>query len=238
MRKQKVLFLCTQNSARSQMAEGFLRHLAGDRFEVCSAGIEPTDEIHPYAVEAMSEVGTDISGQYPEGLRTYLGKMGFNYLIIVCARAEERCPKTFPGVGTTFSRVFEDPRRDEKIPYDSMLERFRSVRDEIELKIRDWLEHPEEELKKLREERERERRERLTASRWGGAEPPSRQWGKGGVARGHSHRPQPRPHGQGDSRLPQHVAAYRRAPCSPSAFTGRSESPRRGDSRRLPEGFS
>ena len=97
MRKQKVLFLCTQNSARSQMAEGFLRHLAGDRFEVYSAGIDPTPEIHPCAVEAMSEIGIDISEQYPKGLRTYLGKMGFNYLIIVCARAEERCPKTFPG---------------------------------------------------------------------------------------------------------------------------------------------
>src|SRR5688572_25654803 len=147
------------------MAEGLLRDFAGDRFEVYSAGIDPTDEIHPCAVEAMSEVGIDISDQYPKGLRTYLGKMGFNYLIIVCARAEEICPKTFPGVGATFSWVFEDPRRDEEIPYDSMLERFRKVRDEIELKIKDWLEHPEQELKKLREERERERRERLAAAR-------------------------------------------------------------------------
>ena len=155
MRKQKVLFLCTPNSARSQMAEGFLRHLAGDRFEVYSAGIDPTAEIHPCAIEAMREVGIDISEQYPKGLRTYMGKMGFNYLIIVCARAEERCPKTFPGVGTTFSWIFEDPRREEDIPYDSMLERFRKVRDEIELKIRGWLEHPEEDLRKLREERER-----------------------------------------------------------------------------------
>jgi arsenate reductase len=123
-RKQKVLFLCTQNSARSQMAEGFLRYLAGDHFEAYSAGIDPTPEIHPCAVEAMSEIGIDISGQYPKGLMTYLGKMGFNYLIIVCARAEERCPKTFPGVGATFSWIFDDPRREEDIPYDSMLERF------------------------------------------------------------------------------------------------------------------
>jgi arsenate reductase (thioredoxin) len=63
------------------MAEGFLRHLAGDRFEVYSAGIDPTDEIHPCAVEAMSEVGIDISEQYPKGLGSYLGKMGFNYLM-------------------------------------------------------------------------------------------------------------------------------------------------------------
>jgi arsenate reductase (thioredoxin) len=160
-KKQRILFLCTQNSARSQMAEGFLRHLAGDRFEAYSAGIDPTDEIHPCAVEAMREVGIDISEQYPKGLKTYMGKLSFNYLIIVCARAEERCPKTFPGVGTTFSWIFEDPRRDEHLPYDSMLERFRAVRDEIELRMREWPEHPEEELRKLREERERERRERL-----------------------------------------------------------------------------
>jgi arsenate reductase (thioredoxin) len=83
----------------------------------------------------------------------------------VCSRAEERCPKTFPGVGATFSWIFEDPRREEDIPYDSMLERFRQVRDEIELKIKGWLEHPEEDLRKLREERERERRERMGASR-------------------------------------------------------------------------
>lgn len=160
-RKQKVLFLCTQNSARSQMAEGLLSHLAGDRFEAYSAGIDPTDEIHPCAVEAMKEVGIDISDQYPKGLKTYMGKMSFNYLIIVCARAEERCPKTFPGVGTTFSWIFDDPRREEDLPYDSMLETFRLVRDEIELRMKGWLEHPEGELTRLREEREHERRERL-----------------------------------------------------------------------------
>jgi arsenate reductase len=169
MRKQKVLFLCTQNSARSQMAEGFLRHLAGDRFEAYSAGIDPTDEIHPCAVDSMEEVGIDISGQYPKGLKEYMGKQAFNYLIIVCTRAEERCPKTFPGVGTTFSWIFEDPRRDEDLPYDSMLERFRAVRDQIEVRMREWLEHPEEELRKLREERERERRKRLEAESRAGA---------------------------------------------------------------------
>lgn len=165
MRKQKALFLCTQNSARSQMAEGFLRHLAGDRFEAYSAGLEPTEEVHPCAVEAMREVGIDISGQRPKGLREYMGREYFNYLIIVCARAEERCPKTFPGVGTTFAWIFEDPRREEDLPYDSMLERFRAVRDEIEVRMKVWLDHPEEELRKLREERERERRERLAAAR-------------------------------------------------------------------------
>jgi arsenate reductase len=159
MRKQKVLFLCTQNSTRSQMAEGLLRHHAGDRFEAHSAGLDPIDEIHPCAVEAMREVGIDISGQSPKGLKEYMGKQTFNYLIIVCARAEERCPMTFPGVGTTFSWIFDDPRRDEDLPYDSMLERFHAVRDEIELRMRGWLEQPEAELGRLREERERERLE-------------------------------------------------------------------------------
>jgi arsenate reductase len=155
MRKQKVLFLCTQNSARSQMAEGFLRHLAGDRFEAFSAGIDPTDEIHPCAIEVMREVGIDITDQQPKGLKEYMGKQTFNYLVIVCARAEERCPKTFPGVATTFSWIFADPRRDEDLPHDSMLERFRAVRDEIEVRMRGWLEQPEAELRRLREERER-----------------------------------------------------------------------------------
>ncbi len=147
------------------MRRTFSRHLAGERFEVYSAGIDPTEEVHPCAVEAMVEVGVDISDQYPKDLKTYLGREFFNYLVIVCARAEERCPKTFPGVGTRFSWIFDDPRRDEDLPYDSTLERFRVIRDEIELKIRGWLEHPEEELRKLYEERERERRERLEAAR-------------------------------------------------------------------------
>jgi Low molecular weight phosphotyrosine protein phosphatase len=72
--KTRVLFLCTQNSARSQMAVGILRHLAGDRFEAYRAGIDPTAEIHPCAVEAIEEVGIDISEQYPKGLRTYIDR--------------------------------------------------------------------------------------------------------------------------------------------------------------------
>ncbi len=78
-RKQKVLFLCTQNSARTQTAEGLLRCHAGDRFEVMSAGCEAAaEEIHPYVGEVMEEVSVDISGQSPKGLGTYMGKPGFN----------------------------------------------------------------------------------------------------------------------------------------------------------------
>ena len=138
-----------------------MRHYGADAFEACSAGIEPTEKIHPCAAESMREIGIDISEQYPKALRIYLGKMSFNYLAIVCARAEERCPKTFPGVNTRFSWIFEDPRSDGSLPYDSMLERFHKVCDEIELKVKNWLEHPEAELANLREEREREREEHV-----------------------------------------------------------------------------
>jgi len=126
---------------------------------VYSAGISPSGEIHSYAVRVMEEVGVDVGDQYPKGLRTYLGKVGFNYLIIVCARAERDCPKTFPGVGTTLTWIFDDPR-GEDVPEGERLEKFREVRDEIELKIKGWLARPEEELARLKEERERERRER------------------------------------------------------------------------------
>ncbi|CAN5698552.1 hypothetical protein BH24ACT20_BH24ACT20_16180 [soil metagenome] len=163
-KKQKVIFLCTQNSARSQMAEGFLRHYGGDAFEAYSAGTEPTGEIHPYAVEVMEEVGVDISNQYPKRLKTYLGKTGFNYLIIVCARAERNCPKTFPGVHARISWLFDDPRGEE-IPEEDLLESFRRVRDEIEQKILTWIDNPKAELAKLKEERERERMERMEAAR-------------------------------------------------------------------------
>jgi arsenate reductase len=164
MRKTKVLFLCTQNSAGSQMAEAFLREYGGDRFEVMSAGCRVADEIHPYTIEVMEEVGIDIGDQYPKGLRTYMGKMGFNYLIIVCARAEKDCPKTFPGVGTRLVWIFDDPR-GEDVSEEEQLAKFREVRDEIEAKILHWLERPEEELEKLRVEREQERQERLEAAR-------------------------------------------------------------------------
>jgi arsenate reductase len=103
----------------------------------------------------------DISEQSP---KAYLGREHFNYLIIVCARAERDCPKSFPGVGVRFAWIFDDPR-GEDVPEEETLDRFREIRDEIEAKIRDWLDHPEEELAKLKEERERERKERLEADR-------------------------------------------------------------------------
>ena len=163
-RKTRVLFLCTQNSARSQIAEAFLRKYAGDRFEAYSAGCAAGDEVHSYTVRVMDEVGIDIGDQYPKGLREYMGKMHFGYLVTVCARAEKDCPTTFPGVGFKLTWLFDDPRAAD-VPEEEQLDKFREVRDQIEAKIKDWLEHPEEEIARLKAERERERRERLRAAR-------------------------------------------------------------------------
>lgn len=160
MRKARVLFLCTQNSARSQMAEAFLREHGGDRFEAYSAGCSVAEEIHPYTVRVMEEAGIDIKDQYPKGMREYMGKMHFGHLITVCARAEKECPTVFPGVGLKLTWLFDDPRGAE-VPEEERLEKFREVRDQIEAKILHWLEHPEEEIAKIEEERERERRERM-----------------------------------------------------------------------------
>ena len=105
MVKTKVLFLCTHNSARLQMAEGLLRNLAGDRFEVMSAGTEAT-HVRPLAIRAMDELGIDISGQESKLLERYLGKT-FDYVITVCDDANEACP-VFPGA-RRLHWSFEDP---------------------------------------------------------------------------------------------------------------------------------
>ena len=123
----RVLFLCTHNSARSQMAEGLLRHLAGDRFEAMSAGTEAT-HVRPLAVRAMGEVGVDISGQESETLDRYLGEP-FDHVITVCDEANEACP-FFPGAKSRLHWSLEDPSRAEGSE-EGRLAVFRKVRDEI-----------------------------------------------------------------------------------------------------------
>ena len=108
MEKPIVLFLCTGNTARSQMAEAFLKKYAGDRFEVFSAGYEPK-EINPYTRQVMSEVGIDISGHHAKSVKEFLGKIEVRYLIIVCEKAEKACPKAFPGVLVRMFWPFDDP---------------------------------------------------------------------------------------------------------------------------------
>ena len=124
-RKKRVLFLCTGNSARSQMAEGLMRHLRGNEFEVFSAGTEPKG-IHPLAIEAMKEIGIDISAQRSKHLDEY-GEEEFNYIVTLCDHAAKTCP-FFPGKGERIHHSFPDPAAEEGIR-EEKIETFRRVRD-------------------------------------------------------------------------------------------------------------
>lgn len=134
--KPKVLFLCTGNSARSQMAEGLLRALAGEHFEVFSAGTEPKGQILREVKEAMRQIGIDLAGQYSKSVMEYLGKQIFAHVITVCADAEENCPAVFLNMGTHEHWPFDDPAKFDE---EARLESTRRVRDEIEQRLRLWL---------------------------------------------------------------------------------------------------
>ena len=137
MSQQRVLFLCTGNSARSQMAEAFLRRYAGDVFEPYSAGLEPKG-VNPLTVQVMDEAGVDISEQTSKGTETYLGKMHFQYLVTVCDDADQNCPTVWPGVNMRMHWSFEDPARFEGTQ-EERLAKFREVRDLIEKRVREWV---------------------------------------------------------------------------------------------------
>jgi len=137
-KKARVLFLCTGNSCRSQMAEGWLRHLAGDRFEVSSAGTNPVG-LNPGAVAAMKETGVDISTHRSKHLNEFAG-VRFDYVVTVCYRAKETCP-IFPVARTVLHWSFDDPA----LAAGSADERravFHRVRDEIAERIRLFLSEP------------------------------------------------------------------------------------------------
>src|SRR5687768_5682084 len=125
MHKPRVLFLCTGNSARSQMAEAFLRKYAGNTLEAHSAGLEPKG-VNPLTVQVMHEVGVDISRQTSKGIETYLGKMLFQYLVTVCDDADKNCPTIWPGVNIRLHWSFEDPARFEGTEAEK-LAKFREV---------------------------------------------------------------------------------------------------------------
>ncbi len=131
---QRVLVLCTGNSARSQMAEGWLRAEAGDRFEVFSAGSQPTGAVHPGAIEAMKEIGVDISWHTSKSMQQFIGQP-FDYVLTVCDNAAEACP-IFPGKATRFHHDFPDPA---KAPVEKQMDAFRSVRDAQIMWLRDVL---------------------------------------------------------------------------------------------------
>jgi arsenate reductase len=127
MNKPRVLVLCTGNSARSQMAEGLLRHFHGDRLEVESAGTQPS-RVHPEAIAAMREIGIDISGQRSKQVDEFAGQ-AFHYVITVCDNARESCP-VFLGNAVQLHRDFPDPA-DSQIPEAERRARFREVRDQL-----------------------------------------------------------------------------------------------------------
>ena len=133
----KVLFLCTGNSARSQMAEAFLRKYGEGQFEAFSAGLEPK-ELNPLTVRVMEEIGFDMSGHYSKGVGDYLGKVHFQYLITVCDDADQNCPTIWPGVNQRLHWSFEDPAAFEGNE-EAKLMKFREIRDQIDQKVRSWV---------------------------------------------------------------------------------------------------
>ena len=128
MTKPKILILCTGNSCRSQMAEGILRRVAGDLFEIHSGGSKPAGFVHPIAVEALKEIGIDISAHSSKHLDQFL-EAGINTVISVCADADQACP-AFPGKVDRYHWGFEDPPQAMR-EGETEIEAFRRIRDEI-----------------------------------------------------------------------------------------------------------
>ena len=137
MNKAKVLFLCTGTSARSQMAEAFLRKHGGDQYDAYSAGTKPKD-IHPYTERVMGEAGVSLTGQYSKHIKEYMGRMHFAYVITLCDEADKSCPAIFPGMGQRLHWSFENPAAIVGSE-DDKLAKFREVRDRIEQRIKEWL---------------------------------------------------------------------------------------------------
>ncbi|RPI88255.1 MAG: arsenate reductase ArsC [Chloroflexi bacterium] len=138
MNKLRVLFLCTGNSARSQMAEAFLRAYAGEHFEVHSAGIEPKGFILPEILTAMGERGIDMNGQTSKSVTEYLGRLHFSHVVTVCGDAEERCPTVFLNMGIHEHWPFDDPAKFEGNGAER-LAFTRRVRDQIDARVKDWV---------------------------------------------------------------------------------------------------
>jgi arsenate reductase len=137
MSKPNVLILCTHNAARSQMAEALLRHRAGDRFNVYSAGTEAT-RVHPLAIRACNEIGLDMTDHRSKVLTEYLGRLPVRYLITVCDNAAASCPSVWPGVEHRVHWPFPDPSATEG-SQEQQLQAFRDIRDQIDEQIQQWL---------------------------------------------------------------------------------------------------
>jgi arsenate reductase len=137
MNSNIVLFLCTGNSCRSQMAEALLRHRADARYIACSAGLDPKP-IHPLTLRVLDEIGVETEGLHPKSLQEFLGKRPVKHAITVCEKAQQNCPRLFPFAMDNSYWPFEDPATFEG-GEEGQLARFREVRDEIDEKIQAWL---------------------------------------------------------------------------------------------------
>ena len=135
--KLNVLFLCTGNSARSQMAEALLRARHSDLFVPFSTWLEPKG-MNPFTIKTLDEIGISTKGQYSKGLATYLGKQFFTYLITVCADAEEKCPTVWPGVKFRLHWKFDDPAAFVGSEEDKLAE-FRRIRNQIDAQLATWV---------------------------------------------------------------------------------------------------
>ena len=133
--KKKAIILCTGNSCRSQIAEGYLRNLAGNIFEVTSAGLNPSI-VNPKAIQVMAEDNIDISSHSSKNVDQFMGQK-FDYIITVCDNAKEHCP-VFPGSGKRIHWSFRDPA-DATGTEDEILEVFRTVRDQIKKKLTEFV---------------------------------------------------------------------------------------------------
>lgn len=134
----RVLFLCTGNSARSLMAEALLRHHAAGKFDAVSAGLVPA-EVHPMTLQVLEEIGIDTKALYSKGIDGFLGKVSVQYAVFVCEKAQASCPRLYPFATRSLYWPFEDPaecRGDDLV----RLAKFREVRDRIDVRIRTWLE--------------------------------------------------------------------------------------------------
>lgn len=135
--KPRVLFLCTHNAARSQLAEAILRRHAGTRFEAASAGLEPT-QMHPLTRQVLDEIAVDTTALRSKPVSEFLGKVSVQYAIIVCERAEDVCPRLYPFTIHTLHWPFADPQRVHGVP-EAQLQAFRDSRDAIDAQVRTWL---------------------------------------------------------------------------------------------------
>ena len=133
---KRVLFLCTGNSARSQMSEALLRLLGEDGFEAYSAGTHPASEVNPFALEVLKERGASVEGLFPKTIAHFSGQE-FHLAVTVCDNAKQECP-TFPGAKAMDHWSLEDPATFEGT-YEEILPKFRETRDEIERRIKTYI---------------------------------------------------------------------------------------------------